>query len=304
MHRTIKRALVLGGGLLGTAALSAAAYALVQARAFDASMQKQYAMALPTVTTSTAPEVLARGRHLTESLGGCTSRDCHGSDLSGGRTVTMGPVGTYTGPNITSGGILGVYTDGELMRLIQHGVKKDGQSVRMMPVQDFYWLPDSDVAAMISYLRSVPKADKPSGSTKVGILGKVLDRRDKFHWDIARIVEQLPQEAVPPPNPSASYGRFVVRMCTRCHGETLSGGPIPGAPPSMPTPVNITPHESGIKGYTFDDFVRVLRTGTRKDGRLLDPFMSIDLTRNLDETELKALWAELQVRPPKAFGGR
>jgi len=304
MNRIIKRTLIIVGGLLGTAAVSASAYALVLARAFDASMEKQYAIAAPTVALSTAPEVLARGKHLTESLGGCTSKDCHGSDLSGGNTIAMGPVGSFTGPNITPGGVLSVYTDGELVRLLKRGVKKDGQSVRMMPVQDFYWLPESDVTAIVAYLRSVPKSNKPSVATKVGLLGKVLDRQGKFHLDVAREVERLPQESVPPPNPTATYGRFVVRLCTGCHGETLSGGPLPGAPPSIPTPVNITMHESGLKNYTFDDFVRGLRTGTRKDGRLLNPFMAVDLTRNFDETELKALWAELQMRPAKAFGGR
>jgi mono/diheme cytochrome c family protein len=304
MKRVYKRVLLGVVAVIVVGALTLGTYAFAQAHAFDTSMQKVYGLELPTVTRSTDAAVLSRGKHIAESIGGCAARDCHGADLAGGRTLSMGPLGEITGPNITSGGMLAVYSDGELARLIRSGVKKDGRSVRMMPVSDFYWLPQSDIDALISYLHSVPASNKPSGSTRVGLIGKVLDRRGMFTFDVARVVEALPKEQPPAPEPTRNYGRFVVRLCTGCHGETLSGGPIPGAPPSIPTPGNITMHETGIKDYAFDDFAQLLKTGKRKNGTQLNPFMAIDLTRNLDDVELKALWAELQARPPKPFGGR
>jgi mono/diheme cytochrome c family protein len=275
-----------------------------QVRAFDASVGRVHDEPLPHVVASTAPAVVARGKHLAESLGGCTAGDCHGSDLAGGRTLAMGPVGTVSAPNITPGGMLAVYSDGELARLVRTGIKKDCRSVLMMPVQDFYWLSDADLTALVSYLRSVAPSDKPNGVTRVGILGKVLDRQGKFPWDIARFVAALPRDTPPAPEPTPAYGRFVVRLCTGCHGETLSGGPLPGAPPSIPIPLNITPDVTGIADYTYDDFVKVMKTGVRKNGAKLDPFMAVELTRNLDDVELRALWSELRARPAKPFGGR
>lgn len=294
-------------GLSGIAVLGligGASFAAIQSSAFDSSLSKIYDIPLPAVNLSSDPEVIERGEHLAHSIGGCASADCHGSDFSGGKTLAMGPVGTIVGSNITSGGKLGEYSDGELARLLTSGVKKDGTSVLMMPVQDFSWMPKRDIDALISYLRTAPSSSKASGKTEVKILGKILDRQDKFVWDVARFVSTIPKAEIKTETPDAEYGQFVVRLCTGCHGETLSGGPIPGAPPSLPIPLNITMHESGIKDYGYDDFVKVLKTGIRKNGTKLDPFMATDLTQNLNETELKALWAELKSRPPKTFGGR
>ncbi len=92
----------------------------------------------------------------------------------------MGPVGTMSGPNITPRGLLAVYSDADLARLIRHGVKKDARSVRMMPVQDSYWFPDDDVNALVSYLRTVPPSDRANAPTRVGVIGEVLDREGKF----------------------------------------------------------------------------------------------------------------------------
>jgi mono/diheme cytochrome c family protein len=304
MNVLLKRVLLgLGIGLAVTV-VGVGGYAWAEAREFDESMDRVRDAALPTVNRSTEARVLARGKHIAESLGGCAASACHGADFAGGQPLPLGPLGTIVGPNITAGGMLSVYTDAELARLVRTGIKKDGRSVRMMPVPDFYWLPDSDVSALVSYLRTVPASEKTNASTHVGLLGKVLDRQGKFAWDIARIVEGLPRASPPAPEPTAAYGQYVVRLCTGCHGETLSGGPVPGAPPSLPVPLNITTHETGIKDYTFDDFVRVLQTGQRKNGKQLDPFMATELTRNLDDVELKALWAAIQSRPAKAFGGR
>lgn len=295
------------GGIAGTVALAgfgAFGFVWVQARRFDASMDEVHQVELVPVSRSLDAGVVERGKHLVNSVAGCAARDCHGSDFAGGRPLRMGPVGTIIGPNVTAGGMLAVYSDEELGRIIRYGVKKDGRSVRMMTVQDFSWLPDSDVSAIVSYLRIVPKLDKENGATRVGILGKVLDRQGKFVWDVARFVAKLPPGRPRAPEPTENYGRYVVRLCMGCHGETLSGGPIPGAPPSIPTPSNITLHETGISGYSFDEFVQLLRTGLRKNGKQLDPFMTVERTRNLDDTELKALWAAIRAAPAKPFGGR
>jgi len=304
MNPTVKRVLKIAGLVGAAAVFSGAAYGGVQVSQFDASMNKAYDVPLPAITLSTDAAVLARGKHLVESTTACAASGCHGADLGGGKPIVIGPIGTFAGPNITRANLGAAYSDGELARLIGHGIKSDGHSVRFMPAQDFAWLPDSDVSAIVSYPRSAPPVDRPSEPTVVGTLGKILDRRDQFILDVARRIDHTKREVVPDPAPTAAYGAFVARLCTGCHGENLSGGHIPGTPPSIPIPRNLTPDSTGLKDWTFDDFDKLMRKAIRKDGKPLDPFMPVESWRNFDDLEMHAVWEYLHTLPPRPFGGR
>jgi mono/diheme cytochrome c family protein len=300
----VKRIFKWLGAVVALVLVAAGGYVFFQARAYDKSMARVYDVPVPNIVRSTDPAVLARGKHLAESLGGCATADCHGADLSGGKPIVMGPLGTFTGANITPAGRGGQYSDGELARLILHGLKRDGRSVIFMPSQDMNWWPDDDIQAVISYLRTVPPVTKPEGKTEVGVLAKVLDRRGTLVGDVARRIDHEHRALGPAPAPTAAYGAFVGRLCLGCHGEHLSGGPIPGAPPSMPIPKNITGHETGLKGWTYADFDRLLVQGIKKDGQKVDPFMPMEALGKMNDVEKKALWAYLESVPPLAFGGR
>lgn len=300
----VVRVLKVLGILLGLLALGGGSYVYMQCSAFDASMAKVYDVPVPNLSRSTDPAVIARGDHLVHSLAACGVSDCHATDLGGGHVVDIGPVGKMAAPNITGAGLGAAYSDGELARIIRHGIKKDGRSVRLMPAQDLAWLPDSDVVAIVSYIRTVPNVDRPNGVTSVGTLGKVLDRQDKFHWDVARMIDHAKVESPPAPEPTAAYGGYLGRLCTGCHGEHLSGGPIPGAPPSIPVPLNLTPDPTGLGDWSFEDFDKLMKTGVRKSGRKLDPFMPVESWKNFDDTEMHALWAYLRTLPPTSFGNR
>ncbi len=304
MKPVVKKILVGVGVLVGLVAVGGGGFAFLQARAFDASMDTAYDVPLPAIERSTDPEVLARGKHIAEATGACAGSDCHGSDFGGGKTLAMGPIGTLSGPNITGGGLGAAYTDAELARLIRHGIKKDGRSVRFMPVHEINWMPDADVVALVSYLRTVPKVDRPNGPVQIGLLGKILDRQGAFVLDVARRIDHGKIETAGAPAPTAEYGKFLARGCNGCHGETFAGGKIPGAPGDMPIPSNITPHETGLKGWTFEDFDKLLTKGDRKNGQKLNPFMPIEAFGKLDEVEKKALWAFLEKLPAKPFGER
>ena len=102
------------------------------------------------IARSSDPAVLERGKHIAESIGACSSKDCHGGDFGGGEPIKMGPLGTMQAPNITAGGRGGEYSDAEFARLILHGVKRDGHGLTFMPAPDFAWWPDEDVVAVIS----------------------------------------------------------------------------------------------------------------------------------------------------------
>jgi len=300
----MKRILKWAAIVVGVVLVAAAGFACLQVRAFNASMAKVYDVPLPVITRSTDPAVVARGKHIAESVAGCASSDCHGADLAGGKPMKFGPIGTVVGPNITPAGHGAAYSDGELARLILDGLKRDGRSLTFMPSTDINWLPDDDIQAVISYVRTVSPVKKPDGVGEIGFIGKVLDRRDILPIDVARRIDHGHRTTAPAPTTTAAYGAFVSRVCVGCHGEHLSGGPIPGAPSSLPIPANITKHPSGIKDWTFADFDRLLTQGVKRDGKKLNPFMPVETFGKFNDVEKQALWAYLESVPPAAFGGR
>jgi len=302
--RIVKRILKVVALVVVIALIGGGAWAGYQAHAFNSSMARAYTVPLGQIARSADPAVLERGKHIAESIGACSSKDCHGADFGGGDPIKMGPLGTMQGPNITTGGRGGEYSDAELARLLLHGVRRDGRGLTFMPAQDFAWWPDDDVVAVISYLRTVPAVARPSGDVQLGFLAKVLDRVNMIPIDVARRIDHDHRATAPAPAPTAAYGTFLANACRGCHGATLSGGRIPGAPAEMAIPLNITPHETGLAGWTYTDFDKLLSTGIRKNGKTLDPMMPVTELGKFNQTERQALWAYLQTVPVKAFGGR
>ena len=213
----------------------------------------------------------------------------------------MGPLGTIVIPNVTTGRDArgNLYSDGELARLITHGVRRDGTSVRLMPSTNWGWWPDEDVVAIVSWVRSLPPIDGDPGVVDLKTMAKVLDRIDSIPIDVARRIDHDAKHAAPTPSPDA---RYVGTPCRGCHGPGLSGGPIPGAPPGLAVPLNLTPHATGLAGWTYTDFETFAREGKRKNGQPLDPFMPVQSIRNMNDVERRALWAYLETRPPRPFG--
>jgi mono/diheme cytochrome c family protein len=303
MRRWLKR---IGLGLLALMLLVLAVgglYVLTKTSAYNASLDKVYPIApLDKIVRSSDPAVIARGKHLVASLAGCALKDCHGPDLGGGRVTDGGPIGTMQAPNITQ--LLPAYSDGELARLIRHGIKKDQRTVRFMSMQEVNWMTDADLVAVISYVRTVRPVARPSGVVDIGWFGKVMDRLDNVPIDVARRIDHDHIEIGPPPSPTPAYGKWIARICVGCHGKNLSGGKIPGTPPDFPIPLNLTPDASGLKGWTLADFKQVMATGTRKDGRKLADFMPTEALNAMNDVEQQALFSYLQSLPPRPFGER
>lgn len=273
--------------------------------AFEESMARVYDIPIPQVALSKDPEVLARGEHLAGALGGCVA--CHGENLAGGKVEDLGPIGRIVHGNLTPGknSLLAGYSDGELVRLLRHGVKRNGKSAYLMPVMEIFWWPDADRIALASYLRSLEPIDGPPLEIEFSAMAKVLDRLDSIPIDSARRVDHAAAPSARQPEPTKEYGELVAHMCRGCHGEKhLAGGPIPGSPPDMAPPLNLTPHETGLAGWTYDDFETLIATGNRKNGKKMDDFMPVIALRNMNETERRALWAYLQSLPPVPYGER
>jgi hypothetical protein len=164
----LKKGLRAVGVLILLVLVGLGGYVGMQVTAFDRSMAEVHNIPIPDCKRSADPQVVARGKHVSDALAACSVRDCHGPDLGGGRALDAGPLGVFAAPNVTL--VAQAYSDGELARLLRYGVKKDGRSLRFMPVQDFAWLADADLIALVSYIRSLPVVDRPAGVMKVGIL--------------------------------------------------------------------------------------------------------------------------------------
>ena len=298
----MKRFLKVVAALVGIIVVIVAGTVLVQVRSFDSAAARVWDVPLPRIAAVTDSAVLARGEHVANALGGCTG--CHGPDLSGGIVEDVGPIGVIAAPNLTTGegGVAAAYTDAELARVIRHGIRRDGTSLRFMPSAEHTWWPDEDVQAVVSWVRSRPPVDHTPEVTVVRPLGKLLDRFGAFGILSAEAVDHDATRVAIEPAPTAEYGSYVTIQCQGCHGEGLSGGKIPGAPASLPAPRNLTPHETGLAGWSIDDFRRAIQEGIRPDGSELQDFMP--RMTALDDVEMAAAWAYLTSLEPREYGGR
>ncbi|MBO6573770.1 MAG: c-type cytochrome [Rhodothermales bacterium] len=248
--------------------------------------------------------VLARGAHIANSYGGCAG--CHGPDLSGGMVEDMGPLGVMIPSNLTTGqgGVGSEYSDAELARAIRYGVRKDGHSLLFMPSEEHVWWSDADLQAVVSYVRSLPPVDAQREPSQVGTLGKLITKFGMMELRSAAQAAHLDMGTAPDPEPTARYGAFLALSCKGCHGQGLAGGPIPGAPPDMAVPTNLTPHDTGLGTWTYDDFVHAMNTGLRPDGSQIDPFMPTEGYARMSDLEKTAMWEYLRSLPATEFGRR
>jgi cytochrome c553 len=258
----------------------------------------------PRVPTDSAG--LARGLHVATALSKCA--ECHGKDLGGKVFIDAAPVAHLYAMNLTrgEGGIGGQMSDLDWERAIRHGVAPDGRKLLMMPAYELQHLNDDDLGALIAYVKSVPPVNRSWPAGTVGPVGRVLYLKGDIPLLSAEMVDHAaPPPAAVPPGPTLEFGRYVVTVggCKGCHGETLSGGHIPGTPPEWKPPANITP--KGIGRYTEADFFHALRDGVRPPGTPLDTvYMPVRWTRLMSDDEIRAVFMFLKTVPPKEYGGR
>jgi mono/diheme cytochrome c family protein len=272
----------------------------------------------PPLSAPRTPEALARGQYLVTSLG-CAN--CHSpvddtrpgdfpveSQLFAGRVFPkeMALPGTVVAPNISpdpeSG--LGQWTDGEVARAIREGVSRDGRPLfPMMNYANYAKLPDSDVMAMIAYLRTVKPMKGSPGKTKLDFPVNMLIRTAPKPLEVS-------PAPLPPPGVERGQVLIALGMCSECHtpaekgqpkpGLHLAGGQKLGGPFGTVYSANITAHPSaGIGAYSDEDLKRVFREGKNRSGRELW-VMPWSATRHLTDDDLNSLIAALRQIPPNS----
>jgi len=241
------------------------------------------------------PEQIARGEHLAkiECVG------CHALNgelpLSGGRDVAADlplPLGSFISINLTQGGPLKDWSDGEILRVLREGVDRDGRPLVVMSVNTVRYFSDEDKQAIIAYLRSQPSVvtETPDPPDRPTLLFAVMVGAGQIKFEPPVTV------VAPPKGPTAEYGAYIMgwRDCRGCHGADLNGGT--GEPAGL-SPKG--PSLRVVQGWTLEQFMTTLRTGVDPSGHALDssqmPWKEIGL---MDDDELGALYAYLKALPP------
>jgi mono/diheme cytochrome c family protein len=287
----------IGLGLVGLVALAATAL-FAAAEIGERKMQRQISVAVSAVALREDPAGLERGRYLYMSRG---CMDCHGADGGGRVVVDDGKGMLVKGPDITPGpgGVVADYSVTDWVRTIRHGVKPDGRPAMVMPSEDYNRLSDEDVGAMIAFLRRMPPADGGPAVLELPMLVKALYAVGMVKDAAGKIDHRLAPAAAVPEGVTLEHGAYVANACIGCHGPRLEGGRIPGTPPDWPPAANLRSDGSAMRAYAdADAFATMLKTGKRPDGSEVNrvmPFMSL---KEMNDTDVRALFMYLRSLPP------
>ena len=263
------------------------------------------------------PEGIERGRYLANHVTVCV--DCHslrdwrylsgpiipGSEGGGGEEFRE-PVGTLYSPNITPAAI-GDWTDGEVIRAITEGVRKNGAPLFPLMHYPIYGrMATEDVHAIVAYIRTLaPLQNEPS--------------RTQLSFPVNLIVQTIPRPAVSQPVPdradSVAYGGYLASIagCGFCHTRAVEGAPVEGMayaggfefnmPWGVVRSLNITPdEETGIGAWTREDFVERFKTFEDEEMRTIpsdtdNTPMPWTMYAGMETRDLEAIYDYLRTVP-------
>ena len=153
-----------------------------------------------------------------------------------------------------------------------------------MPSAEYTTLSDEDLGAMIAYLKTIPAVDRERGPLSPGPVIRALMVAGQVKLAAEVIDHAAHRPASVEKGITVAHGRYLAAGCTGCHGENLSGGKIPGAPPDWPATANLTPHTSSrLPAWSEQQFLATLRTQKRPDGTALHPLMPAAIGQMTDE---------------------
>lgn len=285
------------GGVLGVLVLLGASVAITAHVSYASRIAttfpfREHTLEIPTLDDSNREEAerlfFARG-----------CGECHGR-AGEGRVLVDAPPFRLAPPGITRP--MRSLSGSELHNVVRRGVYPDGSPVIFMPSHEYARMPDAELALITAHVRSLPEQESTTPPTELRMIGKVLLLFGLFD-DLS--AEQLDPEAPLDAAGPDEMGEYLAQGCTGCHGRGFSGGAIPGAPEEeMGVPPNLTQHETGLQGWTLEEFSAALRDGNSR-GRELNPrFMPFEAFSRISDEEVEAIYVYLQSRPARPFGER
>ena len=252
-----------------------------------------------------APEPsVARGDYLVNHVAACG--DCHTPRLMNGMPDTTkflsgvecfidangggANTGCLHSRNLTNHatGLMN-RSDAEIKTMFQKGTRPNGQHlIPVMPYWVFNNLTDADAQSIVLYLRTV-----------TGVDHTVPANDATFFPPPAAAAPALSKSKIPTPstaNASTSNGRYLASIaCVECHTaltnpmdfrsidetKVLAGNrdfprDLLGLPPQFPANIytaNLTPHATGLAGWTAAQIIAVLKQGVDQNGAGVCPPM-------------------------------
>lgn len=297
MRRVLKWIGIILGGLIGLAVVLLVVFYLLG----SARLNRTYAIEPEPVTVPSDAESIAWGEYLAATRG-CT--DCHGANLGGNTFIDDPTFMVLPAPNLTSGagGLGATYSDVDWVRAIRHGVRADGTSVMVMPSQDFYYMGNEDLGALIAYIEQIPTVDSDLPPRQYGPIMRIGSMVGIAPPPAAALIDHTaPHPPAPAYGATAEYGGYVAKqICQGCHGADLAGGPVPGEQDVLAPGLT----QSGDLGaWTEDDFLAAMRNGVTPSGETLDSAeMPWPLFSQMHDEELQALWLYLESLPGSGAG--
>lgn len=301
MNKWLKRS---GLAVLCVAGVAAAAV-VAGAQLGDHKAMRRISIPVQGVALQTDAAGVERGKYLYRSRG---CGDCHGNDGAGREFMNDGKGMRVRAPNISpgAGNVVAAYGPADWDRTVRHGVKPDGRPLMVMPSQDYNRLTDEDLAAVVAYVRQLPPTAGVGALLELPVMVKALYAAGVVRDAAETIDHSLPPSQPVPQAVTAAHGAYVANACIGCHGNTLSGGKIPGTPPEWPPAANLTPGEGSVLPRYADAqaFITMLQTGKRPDGSAISPAMPFNALKELNAVDAQALYLHLKNAPPIPAGHR
>jgi mono/diheme cytochrome c family protein len=269
------------------------------------------AAVVAATSISFAETPLERGTYLMNSVVACGN--CHtpkgpngvaiaGKELSGGDPIDS-PVFHAMPANITQDKATGIgnWTDDQIINAIRNGKRPDGTLIGPpMPIEFYRDMSDTDVKAIVAYLRTV----KPI-SNKVEKSSYKIPLPPSYGPPVTHVAD------VPRTN-NVAYGKYLATglgHCMDCHTPAVQGRPdftrmgAGGNPFGAPNggvimSANLTPgNPQGVAGWTNEQVKTAITTGMRPD-RPLVRLMAFDWYKNISNADLNDLISFLRSLKP------
>ena len=234
---------------------------------------------------------IEHGERLSAVLGciGCHTPDLTGEDWSDAEW------GVLWTANLTHSAA--AYSGDDLILMISAGRRPD-RALMDMPSYLFSGLHPDDVAALVSYLKSLPAIGVKHPEPTIGPR-LAEDIASGAFKDSVRWVAEMHDHAPPDLGPERGYARAILRAtCAECHGMNLEGStePLTNAPPR--------PSLRIVAAYSAQDFSALMKTGQALGGRDLKLMSGVSRRRysRFTDSEIEAVYhylAEMAQRPPE-----
>ena len=256
----------------------------------------------PELVVARTPEQVARGEYLVSiaCLGchtqvGPDGRPSLQHPLSGGFNLSeadgFGFIGDMVTENLTPGGKLAGYSDGELFRVLRYSVNEQGHTLGVMSFMPYRELSDDDTEAIIAYLRSLPPVPSsgPTGD-RLNFLGAVMLGAGMFGESPPPAPASI---SAPTQGVTAEYGKYVATFgeCRGCHGPDMTGSPATSIFPAVPNP------RPFVSSLTVEQFSAMMHSGVKPNGQPFPETMPWQNASQMNDDDLGALYLFLTAQP-------